>query len=348
VPNLNLDMLLTIAGLVLMVIGVAVFLLGKSRVAAGDERSNIFEAFGIKLDVSNPSILLIMFGVVLMLAPRFVPLGDVALPEASDDTVSVAPAKPPAAMVAPASPEAATAPAEAKSEPSSARVAEPPALPLQSPPPPVVQQVAVPDEAAAAAQREKLAALEAQRESIAKEQAALAAERARLAALAAKPAAPAPKIAPPEALEAAAAPRLAVFTEALEYEQETAETYRAKLHSEMRTVIGDVLADGVDLQPDNGRFRPMPPINALIGLCKRTQAQHLLLADLAPVTVFNFGVESANWPEMRYAAVDCSSGRATRSDIMRMEPIRGDQYPFQQSIARTAREFIRDNRHLLQ
>jgi hypothetical protein len=111
--------------------------------------------------------------------------------------------------------------------------------------------------------------------------------------------------------------------------------------------VGDTLADQVRLDLQNLGFRGMLRNGDWAALCKRTHADGLLLADLTAVDVES-AIESANWPNMRYSAVQCETGRVSRTGWIRMEPTVGDRFPLQQSVASSARDFIRTNRHLLQ
>ena len=56
-------------GCLLIIIGLMLFINGKRDT----ENSNQVEGFGIKLNVSNPSIMLIVFGIGLLLVPRLLP-----------------------------------------------------------------------------------------------------------------------------------------------------------------------------------------------------------------------------------------------------------------------------------
>ena len=56
-------------GAVLIIIGLYLFAAGKQR----DATSNNVEGFGIKLNVSNPSIILIVMGIGLVLVPKLLP-----------------------------------------------------------------------------------------------------------------------------------------------------------------------------------------------------------------------------------------------------------------------------------
>ncbi len=70
---LPLDTLLFWAGLGLLIVGLFIFVTGKTASEDEKSQSNRFEAFGIKIDVNNPSLILIILGVVMMLAPRILP-----------------------------------------------------------------------------------------------------------------------------------------------------------------------------------------------------------------------------------------------------------------------------------
>jgi hypothetical protein len=63
------DYVIMTVGGVLTVIGLILFVAGKKD---GSGHNNV-EGFGIKLNVSNPSIILIVFGVGLLLVPRLLP-----------------------------------------------------------------------------------------------------------------------------------------------------------------------------------------------------------------------------------------------------------------------------------
>ena len=62
------DYVIMTVGGALTIIGLILFVLGKK-----EGGSNNVEGFGIKLNVSNPSIILIVFGVGLLLVPRLLP-----------------------------------------------------------------------------------------------------------------------------------------------------------------------------------------------------------------------------------------------------------------------------------
>ncbi|EGV51954.1 hypothetical protein [endosymbiont of Riftia pachyptila] len=67
--DISLDSVLFWSGLGLLLVGLFVFLTGKSTADGKKKNNNRFEAFGIKVDVNNPSLVLIILGGVMMLAP---------------------------------------------------------------------------------------------------------------------------------------------------------------------------------------------------------------------------------------------------------------------------------------
>lgn len=74
------DIVVMLVGGLLIVCGLVLFVSGKR-----ESGKNNVEAFGIKVDVSNPSILLIAFGVILLLVPRLLPASKHTKPLAAVD-----------------------------------------------------------------------------------------------------------------------------------------------------------------------------------------------------------------------------------------------------------------------
>lgn len=65
-----LDLFIITIGATLVLIGLYLFISGKQ--GEGSRNSNV-EGFGIKINVSNPSIILIVIGIGLILVPKFLP-----------------------------------------------------------------------------------------------------------------------------------------------------------------------------------------------------------------------------------------------------------------------------------
>ena len=63
------DLIIVLLGVALIIIGLVLFIAGKQD----SEKNNQVEGFGIKLNVSNPSIILIVLGIGLVVFPRLMP-----------------------------------------------------------------------------------------------------------------------------------------------------------------------------------------------------------------------------------------------------------------------------------
>lgn len=78
------DIVIMTVGAVLLVIGLFMFVSGKRSESSESQ----VEGFGVKLNISNPSVLLIVFGALLMLVPRLLPkpVDPGVLPDTTSDT----------------------------------------------------------------------------------------------------------------------------------------------------------------------------------------------------------------------------------------------------------------------
>jgi hypothetical protein len=87
------DYVIVAVGVALIIIGLVLFIAGKRDT----QHANQVEGFGIKLNVSNPSIILIIFGIGLVLFPRLMPnaklLPSTAVVNPTETQVSVMPNK---------------------------------------------------------------------------------------------------------------------------------------------------------------------------------------------------------------------------------------------------------------
>lgn len=63
------DIVIMTVGAILLVVGLFMFVSGKRS----ESSESHVEGFGVKLNISNPSVLLIVFGALLMLVPRLLP-----------------------------------------------------------------------------------------------------------------------------------------------------------------------------------------------------------------------------------------------------------------------------------
>ena len=133
-----LDGLLVIAGLVLVITGIVMFIRSKSST----DPSSV-EAFGIKLNVTHPSLILVLAGVGLMLAPRLLPElpGKIAAPETNVEATAP-PAPDPQASIAPPQAAAPSAP-DAPPRPASATTTPPAVAPAVTPRPAAAETASV-------------------------------------------------------------------------------------------------------------------------------------------------------------------------------------------------------------
>ncbi|WP_448554416.1 hypothetical protein [Thalassotalea montiporae] len=83
------DNIVMLVGCLLIVVGVVMFAIGKKESA----NQNNVEGFGIKVNVSNPSIILIVLGIGLLLVPRLLP-SDASVGASSADKHAVGLPKP--------------------------------------------------------------------------------------------------------------------------------------------------------------------------------------------------------------------------------------------------------------
>jgi hypothetical protein len=314
------DLLLNVLGLVLIAIGLYVFITGTARPKEGESRSNKFEAFGIKIDVSNPSILLIILGVVLVLVPRFVPdpagveqQAAVIEPQAREQSPDVLPAEDEPKQV-----KLLLANAESVDEPPvvAAAVVAPEPVAVVLPPPESERTVA--------AIHGPKVRREPKRKQVAETQAVAKVE----------PATPA-VVRPAEAPK----PRLAVFVDAEVDEREgvSREDYARRLQQELAQVVREELGLAV-ADISNRAFRKLSDPKTL---CHEAAQEYLLLAELStpPDALFD-RVPSASWPGARWLAVNCEDGRVRKSSEQRLSPHRQDGVIYQTSFAEKSRDFV--------
>lgn len=340
------DTLLVIAGLVLVVTGLVMFIRSKTSTGASS-----VEAFGIKLNVTHPSLILVLAGVGLMLAPRLLP----GLPDqpSRPEPAAVAEADKarPAAPAVPADTTPATAPVPAVTPPA----ATPPARPAADKP---------------AAPRAVARTLPAKPPSVtsvlpAKSPSAPAAPKKPAAQIASvTPDSPAPTPAPPTpaapvasgpppAAAKPARPTLAYAALGLPINRsfwsgETRASYTQKMNAVLQHSGRDVLrTDTRALELGQSAFdawwnepgqhprsrelcETSPPPRALLG------------ARLDTPTTFS-SVESAYWPELRLRLFVCANQRVYRQQKT-LAPHNEDAWPFSVELNSEIERFLRTYR----
>ncbi len=318
------DTLLVIAGLILVATGLVMFIYSKTS-----SQASSVEAFGIKLNVTHPSLILVLAGVGLMLAPRLLP----GLPGRD---------KPEPAVMAQPGPQASAPSLEAS--PGKAVAPTPPSAP--SPPIPVTAApaAAVPAKPATRARvqsRTETPRIAAAAPAVGKPVVAVAADR--------------PAIAPPPAVAAArpARPTLAYAALGLPshhsfWSGETRASYTRRVQTSLQQAGRDVLhmeARGLELNPSEfdawwNESRQHPRSREL---CAAPHAPRALLSARAETPVTISSVESAYWPELKLRLFDCANQRFYQQQKT-LSPQNDDAWPFSNEFNSEVERFLRTYR----
>lgn len=330
------DLMLTLVGFVLIGIGVYVFLSGRKRRIEHDGEPNQFEAFGIRIAVSNPAVLLIMFGVVLVLTPRFVPDkgkdSDLAGTLAQvQESLGLASAETEPRDIEP--PADRIAPVEAEVEPAS------------SPRPVVVSEPATTPVAPAPLKTEPAP------------KPVVAAKPPPAVKPPAPPAAPKVVRAPPPVAAVVKAPqpapalpalRTAVLTDATaSVEGVPVSVYRQKMKQELDGVAEELLAGRVTVSGANPGFRKVLRLERIKEFCRQWEVDAIFYAEVEPAA-FEMGIESGNWPDAVFMLAECGQGIVRESRTIGLSPSEGDRFPFHKTLIRAARVFYNQHLGLLQ
>lgn len=330
-----LDTLLVIAGLILVATGLVMFVYSKTSTQASS-----VEAFGIKLNVTHPSLILVLAGVGLMLAPRLLP----GLPGKADKPEPAVMAQPAPAAPAP-SPEAspAAAPTPQPAPPPSIPVAAAPAaaVPAKMAARPRVQPEREAPRIAAAvpAVRKPVAAVAADRPAIAPTPAVADAPAARPAA---RPAAASPAR-PTLAYAALGLPSHHGF-----WSGETRASYTRRVQTGLQQAGRDVLqmdARGLDLNQTEfdawwNESRQHPRSREL---CAAPHAPRALLSTRVETPMAISAVESAYWPELKLRLFDCANQRLYQQQKT-LSPQNDDAWPFANEFSSEVERFLRTYR----
>ena len=330
------DTLLVLAGLVLVVTGLVMFIRSKTSTGASS-----VEAFGIKLNVTHPSLILVLAGVGLMLAPRLLPepVGKADQPETP--VVAESPKAQPVAPTTAAPPEPAsrpTAPPTTASEAPAAAAtttAKPAAAPVAArPPTPVAQAIlpAKPVQAAKPAQpaKPKLAVPAATSRPAPEEPAATPSVTAKLAR-------------PTLAYAALGLPISRSF-----WSGETPAGYTRRMNSILQQAGRDVLrmdARGIELGQaefdawwDEPRQYPRSR-----ELCAGPNSPRALLAARVETPTTISSVDSAYWPELKLRLFVCANQKLYRQQKT-LAPQNNDAWPFATELSSEIERFMRTYR----
>lgn len=347
------DTLLMLAGLVLVATGLVMFIYSKTSTQASS-----VEAFGIKLNVTHPSLILVLAGVGLMLAPRLLP----GLPGKADkpeSAVVAEAAKPQAAAPAiPASPEPASqATRPPTPTPTASEAIAPPASPAVKPavaPPAVRPSVSI-SQATRPVQPAKpqLAVPGVSKKSTPK----IASVRPAPAAtptpkVPATPAPEAPASSPPAAAKPAH-PTLSYAALGLPINRsfwsgETRASYTRRVHASLQQAGREVLRmDTRGLELGQSEFDAwwnesgQHPRSR--ELCAAPPAPRALLSARVETPTTISSVESAYWPELRLRLYVCANQRLYRQQKT-LSPLNEDAWPFATELNSEIERFLRTYR----
>lgn len=352
IPEL-FDSVLVVAGLALVVTGLVMFISSKSSTDASS-----VEAFGIKLNVTHPSLILVLAGVGLMLAPRLLP----ELPGRTD--------KPEPAVVA-----VAPLPADPTNVLPSTPALNTPALPTPTivAPPPVTQTTPAPPKArpdqsptTTIHKPEKVSPQPITKPAVATIAASKPAatpftpsqppssspspsHQAPIVIPAAPVTpAPAPVIAPKPARPLIAYAALGLPTNRDFWNGETRTTYTRRLHASLQQAGRDVLR--METQPlDLGEaafdswWNESSQHPRSRELCAAANAPRALLSARTETPTTSSVNESAYWPEFKMRLYVCATHRVYRQQKT-LSPLNSDNWPFSTELDGEIERFMRTYR----
>ncbi len=303
-----------------MSIGLFVFLAGKKSSDESKKESNRFEAFGIKIDVNNPSLILIMLGAVMMLSPKFMPQEATKTP-LSD--IEIAP--PPAPSTSPSREaesvtDAITPAEEVVTTPQNASI-PPPTVPTATTALPVKKALV----AAPATQLTTSTPITAPTPSAKKKvQPPLPKQVSKSNPVASKPKPVTPEVvavAEPTPLDT-----LVVATVADVSKQagisESAETYAKRASEEIALKAGEIFSDSLKVAKDS-----VDDLRAFLAqgaedyksLCKTWKADILILGDFRILTGWS-SIDSAYWPDYHLHLYNCDTQRSRYEVFKHLNP----------------------------
>lgn len=332
------DDVFTPLGLGLIAFGLYLVVSNRARARSAEGSSNKVEAFGIKIDVSNPSVLLILLGVGLVLVPKFAPDVDPSLavnapevpplteppavaenrppvPLAKTEAVEVVPVLPdePTAAGLPPGPVAPAAPVPDKPQPARQPKPQPAAVP-----PPVVT-------------KPNTGLLESPKVA-----------RAPIVRSVPKAADVTAPVVPVKE------PKLWVLVDAEVSEDAgirgiSAEEYSRQLRDRLAHVAAGLFGDAqVSVTGDQQVAKAGKQ-----GVCAASPTPKVILATLSIPTVFS-DIESAYWPDLQVMVINCDDGRFQRSAPKRLTPKRSDQVYFESDFVDITERFLSSRSYFLQ
>ncbi|MBI3433081.1 MAG: hypothetical protein HY018_12825 [Hydrogenophilales bacterium] len=326
-PNDLFDTVLVVAGVVLVVTGLVMFIRSKTSTQASS-----VEAFGIKLNVTHPSLILVLAGVGLMLAPRLLPE-----PAGKPAPAVVAEAGTPPAAV-PSLPGPAATPALPPSPTPAAAPPGSPAQPAAAPPMPApAAPVTKPSATASAIPKKPHARMASSHPAIKPAAATPPAETAITSPTAARP--PRPTL----VYAALGLPGHRSF-----WSGETRTRYTQRMHAALQQGGRDVLRMNLRaLELGQAEFdawwneSEQHPRSR--ELCAAAPAPLALLSARVETPTTLSAIESAYWPELRLRLFVCASQRIYRQQKT-LSPQNDDAWPFAIELNSEIERFLRTYR----
>lgn len=341
------DSLLVIAGLALVVTGIVMFIRSKSSTDASS-----VEAFGIKLNVTHPSLILVLAGVGLMLAPRLLPeqpdkgstpepsvVAEAAKPESTAPPIveqapgttpsppAVAPPSPPAAPQVRFTPSSVSVPPSVK--PRVIASATPPAPAARAAPPIQPERVTpsapgtVPPQAAVA-RPEPVAATAPEAPVI-------------------RPSSPAKAARPTLVYAALGLPISRGF-----WNGETRTSYTGRLHASLQQAGQEILRmDASELSLSQTTFdawwNETDQYPRSRERCTAANAPRALLTARVETPQVMSSIESAYWPELKLRLYHCATQKQYRQQKT-LSPKNTDAWPFATELNGEIERFLRTYR----
>ena len=354
IPEL-FDSVLVIAGLALVVTGLVMFISSKSSTDASS-----VEAFGIKLNVTHPSLILVLAGVGLMLAPRLLPglPGKIDKPEPAVVAIAPPPANPTSALPS-------TPPLNTPTLPTPAIVAPPP-ITQTTPSLPKAHQDKPPTRTPVIQKPEKTSPKPLVKPTVSliapSKPAATAVTPSPTPSKSPSPPHQAPVVtpaapvalAPPPVIAAKPARPLITYaalglpTNRDFWSGETRTTYTRRMNASLQQAGRDVLR--METQPLNlgeaafdAWWNESGQHPRSRDLCAAANAPRALLSARAETPTTTSVSESAYWPEFKLRLYDCATNRVYRQQKT-LSPLNSDGWPFATELNGEIERFMRTYR----
>lgn len=341
-PNDLFDTVLVVAGVVLVVTGLVMFIRSKTSTQASS-----VEAFGIKLNVTHPSLILVLAGVGLMLAPRLLPeppgktdKPEAVVAEAAKPQAPAVPASPaPVATVQPPTPAVIAPPASPAAKPTATLPAVAPSAATARP-----TRITKPP-TSAPAQSRLLEAKPASSHPAVRTATTSMAAAPSSAAPAAEAAIPPPATATKPARPTLVYAALGLPTSRTFWSGETRASYTRRMQASLQQAGREVLRmntreQGMSQQEFDAWLNESGQHPRSRELCATSPAPLALLAARVETPSVYSSIESAFWPELKLRLFVCANQRMYLQQKT-LSPQNGDAWPFATELNSEIERFLR-------